>query len=238
MSELQIFFQEACPENWDKMTECARTRFCDKCEKHVHDLTMYTPEEVSQLLLGGDGPACIRATMTNDGKVVTKPSAYGKTLSALVIAPALFSVLTAAAASHPEEGSIVGRFWQGREALTIKAKGERASYETKLDGDGYFRFNGLKPGWYTLQYIRNGTTIIGVEKIHVLAGQSVQSGGELLAKVKAPDEPPRIVMTGAPMAILPAEAKKSAVVGAQASSASASASASELTAPLVLNPKP
>lgn len=61
----------ACPVDWDKMHGGDRTRFCDKCNQHVHDVSELTRAEAVQLVTGGETIPCLRVFRRPDGRVMT-----------------------------------------------------------------------------------------------------------------------------------------------------------------------
>src|SRR5262245_57103262 len=60
----------ACPVPWDAMRGDHRTRFCDKCNQNVHDVSELTRAEAVQLL-SGDKLPCMRIYRRQDGRVMT-----------------------------------------------------------------------------------------------------------------------------------------------------------------------
>ncbi|OIQ18085.1 MAG: hypothetical protein BM557_07665 [Flavobacterium sp. MedPE-SWcel] len=56
---IQISIPKPCHENWDKMTPVERGRFCDSCQKKVHDFTNVSDKEI-KTILSNDKSACGR----------------------------------------------------------------------------------------------------------------------------------------------------------------------------------
>ncbi|MFO0662892.1 MAG: hypothetical protein U0174_03020 [Polyangiaceae bacterium] len=50
MKKNDIAIPIPCDANWDTMTPEGRKRFCDRCKKHVHDLSQLSREEANELL--------------------------------------------------------------------------------------------------------------------------------------------------------------------------------------------
>ena len=159
MADTEIWFAAPCHEDWEAMHADghadghadSRARLCDACDKKVHDLSHYTPEEADTLLLGDPEPACIRATILPDGSVATLPGRKGKLLMAAIVTPALLFA-TASAATSPRTGAIVGSVSAAGTAVrvTVEAPGLRRS--AAIDDQGAYRFDGLPPGEYRLVF--------------------------------------------------------------------------------------
>lgn len=61
----------ACPVPWESMHGDHRTRFCDKCEQNVHDVSELTRAEAVQLVTAGGKLPCLRIYRRPDGRVMT-----------------------------------------------------------------------------------------------------------------------------------------------------------------------
>lgn len=51
---------DPCHENWDAMRPEGARRFCETCQKHVHDLSSMTPRQAEQLVADERRRLCIR----------------------------------------------------------------------------------------------------------------------------------------------------------------------------------
>ena len=60
-----------CPANWDAMSGDAAGRFCQHCQKTVHDLSAMTRDEAERLVCQAAGVLCVRITRLPDGQVQT-----------------------------------------------------------------------------------------------------------------------------------------------------------------------
>ncbi len=171
MADTHIEFPEPCQEDWDAMHPLGRARHCDSCDKPVHDLTQYTPEEAEGLLNGAGGPACLRAHITGDGRVITKPSPFGKLLTAAVAAPAIFIALAAAgAAADPTTGAISGSVRAGHTApLSVTAVAEGVRRTAPVAADGAYRLDQLPPGSYRLEFKVRNAVWWAVDRVAVRA---------------------------------------------------------------------
>lgn len=66
-----------CNEPWDKMVGDARTRFCPKCEKSVHNLSEMPRAEAEAFLQSVAGPVCVRMYKRADGTVISSDCPVG-----------------------------------------------------------------------------------------------------------------------------------------------------------------
>ena len=60
-----------CPASWADMTGDDRTRYCQQCQLHVHDLSAMTRAEGEALVASSTGRLCTRMTRRPDGTIVT-----------------------------------------------------------------------------------------------------------------------------------------------------------------------
>ena len=171
MTDTHIEFPEPCHEDWDAMHPLGRARHCDNCDKPVHDLTQYTPEEADAVIQGAGGPACLRAQIAADGRVLTKPSRMGKLLMAAVVAPAIYIALAAAgAAADPTTGAISGTLTVAHATpvtVTAVAGGVRRSAE--VGANGAYRLDQLPPGSYRLEFTIRKAVWWAVDRVAVRA---------------------------------------------------------------------
>ena len=62
---------EPCTAPWDEMRGDDKARFCTYCNRHVHNLSAMTDDEVQRLVCDSAGRLCIRYTTTAEGNVAT-----------------------------------------------------------------------------------------------------------------------------------------------------------------------
>jgi hypothetical protein len=60
-----------CPADWEQMAGDERTRFCQGCQKHVHNLSAMMADEAERLVCQNAGRLCIRFERDVAGRVVT-----------------------------------------------------------------------------------------------------------------------------------------------------------------------
>lgn len=62
-----VGIQEACSEDWNKMTPTEKGAFCMKCAKQVHDFSQRSTDEIKRTLLENKNQSlCIRMTITQE----------------------------------------------------------------------------------------------------------------------------------------------------------------------------
>ena len=69
----QFQIQTPCTEDWGAMHGDEAKRFCDKCNKHVHDLSHFDRAEADALLAKQTaGHVCVRMGRDEAGRVITR----------------------------------------------------------------------------------------------------------------------------------------------------------------------
>ena len=63
--------KKPCPATWDDMTGDSRVRFCDHCQKQVHDLSAIPRAEAERLVCQSAGHLCVRLAYAADGSVIS-----------------------------------------------------------------------------------------------------------------------------------------------------------------------
>ena len=81
-----IEVKSPCPVPWETMKDgdgASATRFCEHCNRHVHDLTSMTRADAVDLICKNAGELCVRFTRDEDGVVKTLDYAPAKRGSGL-----------------------------------------------------------------------------------------------------------------------------------------------------------
>jgi hypothetical protein len=74
MVRLHLPIANPCHEDWDGMTRDGARRFCQSCDKHVHDLSdMSEAEGMALLSRPRDRQLCVRYRAAADGTVLFRP---------------------------------------------------------------------------------------------------------------------------------------------------------------------
>ena len=204
MADTEILFPEPCHEDWDRMHPAGRARLCDACDKQVHDLSQYTPEEADALLFGDTGPACVRATILPDGRVATLPGRAGKVLMAAIATPALLFA-TASAGTAPARGAaavsgtgaIAGSVTTAGTPIQVTIEAGKLRKSVRVNIDGTYRFDQLAPGEYKLVFSsamspRWTIARVAVRANHVTVRNSYDPALPAMATMGVPP-PPEIV---------------------------------------------
>ena len=66
-----IEIRTPCPANWDQMEGDRQTRFCQGCQKHVHNLSAMSADEAERLVCQNAGRLCVRFERDLEGRVLT-----------------------------------------------------------------------------------------------------------------------------------------------------------------------
>lgn len=175
MSKQTILFPEPCHEDWDRMKPEGRAKFCESCSKPVHDLIHYTPEEADHLLTGSETPACVRANIMADGRVVTRPSLVGRILMAAIVTPAIAAALASSAMANPLTGSIVGTIQTQAKSVKVTAFGAGVHRSIKIEGSGSYLLDQLPPGTYRLVFSVPHAQTWTLDSVVVTAGDVTHS---------------------------------------------------------------
>jgi hypothetical protein len=70
--------EHPCPADWNEMQGDERTRFCQGCKKHVHNLSAMQRDEAQRLVCEAAGNLCVRMTIDSAGTIVTVDYAGGE----------------------------------------------------------------------------------------------------------------------------------------------------------------
>ena len=87
----QLRIESPCPASWDAMAGNDRVRFCQACQKQVHDLSAMPKDEAERLVCEAAGRLCVRILVE-------------------VAAPALPVGYQSSLRTHPRKG---WKFWTG-----------------------------------------------------------------------------------------------------------------------------
>jgi hypothetical protein len=54
----EVRVAEPCREDWSRMAGDARQRYCEACERHVHNFAAMTSREIERLIETSSGRVC------------------------------------------------------------------------------------------------------------------------------------------------------------------------------------
>jgi len=113
----RLAIASSCPESWQVMSGDERSRFCSRCQKHVHDLSALEEREIEALIAATQGRFCARITRDRFGRIVTRepevlPFHLPPALSVRRSSPLLAAVVTAAV-------GLTGAGWAEAPASTL-----------------------------------------------------------------------------------------------------------------------
>ena len=63
-----------CSENWENMAGDDKRRFCDNCQKDVHNLSAMPQKQAQKLLETAKTELCVRYSLDDSGQVLSLPS--------------------------------------------------------------------------------------------------------------------------------------------------------------------
>jgi hypothetical protein len=92
ISLAQVRVASPCPASWDEMTGDDAARFCEHCQKHVHNLSALREDEAQRLICESAGSLCIAYVPDEQGAPTTLAYApqrrprYGWRLVAMIAA--------------------------------------------------------------------------------------------------------------------------------------------------------
>lgn len=68
----QIHIPAPCSQSWEAMTGEEQARFCERCQKSVHNLSAMTRPEAERLVTRMGGHLCVRIETRVDGSIITR----------------------------------------------------------------------------------------------------------------------------------------------------------------------
>jgi hypothetical protein len=177
MRDLRVSFPKPCDEKWEAMTPAGCGRVCGRCDKPVHDLSLYTLDE-AEALLRRNPDTCVRASIDQEGAVALKPSG-GVGARRMMIAMAATAGLLAAgvpALARPDRpgGGIAGNVQSFGIRMRVTATGTDGQiFRTRTKYNGRFRIRHLPAGAYTLTFVPDCGASWTVENIVVGAAETI-----------------------------------------------------------------
>ncbi len=156
MGDLRVSFPRPCDEKWQAMTPEGRARICGRCDKAVHDLSLYSIDEAEKLLRANP-EACVRARIDADGSIALRPNRRGTTRRMVIAAAATAGLLTSGAPAFAKQdrpgGAIAGKMYPPTTRTRVVATGtDGRTFRTTVKVNGRFRIRNLPTGTYSLTF--------------------------------------------------------------------------------------
>jgi hypothetical protein len=156
MKDLRVSFPKPCSEQWDAMRSEGCDRFCDRCEKTIHDLSQLTLEEAEELARSRDD-FCVRVLVGPGGVVQLKRSDARSARRMVATIGASVGILAAsgqAAAVEPTKtgaikGAVVGSCGFAGSIIATAADG--SVYRAKIGMNGRYKVKRLPAGSYEVK---------------------------------------------------------------------------------------
>jgi len=159
MSDFRVSFPKPCSERWDAMRSDGRNRFCERCEKTIHDLSQLTLDETRDLARSAGG-ICVRAKVGPNDIVDLRSNRIRNGRRMVATIGASVGILAtsgqAAAAKSPELGAIKGEAIGtcGGTVSAIAADGQ--VYHAKIGLNGRYKVKRLPAGRYVVRIDSTG----------------------------------------------------------------------------------
>ncbi len=173
-----------CQESWAAMDGGLRERYCELCDKKVHNFAAMTPAEIERLVRTRAGQLCARITTRSDGSLVMLASQVEASSVAKWVASASLVVGAAGLAAQGTVDSqetlvsmqaingdaiLTGHVAAGA-VVTALSAGQFAA-DARPDENGVIRLT-VRPGTYDVE-VRQGTLTASMRGVTLLEGEQV-----------------------------------------------------------------
>jgi hypothetical protein len=153
MGDLRVSFPKPCSERWDDMRPEGCNRFCDKCEKTIHDLSKLTLEEAEDLARSRR-EICVRAQVGSGGVVELKPGRSTRRMVAAIGASVGILAASPAAADGAKLGAIKGAVLGACGGSVSATASDGTVYRAKVGINGRYKVKRLPAGSYRVKVDR------------------------------------------------------------------------------------
>ncbi len=115
----QIAVRTPCTMDWELMTGDERTRFCDKCQKNVYNLSEMTRADAVTLIESSEKQICGRLFKRADGTIVTADCPVTKVSVPIWKRPFQFSIAALLVIMTASAGLAASAPWIGKKMQPI-----------------------------------------------------------------------------------------------------------------------
>lgn len=156
MADFDVEFPSPCDADWNGMARVGQNRHCARCDKMIHQLSLYTSDEAQSLLQSGEA-VCARAQLDGKGRVIwasRRRSPVRRIFAALVASISLAAMTTPSfAAEKAAHGVIAGTATDARVGTTVTAKDASGRlFSARVKRNGGYRIKHLPSGTYALVF--------------------------------------------------------------------------------------
>jgi hypothetical protein len=193
---LGLTVNSPCTAEWDSMAGNEQVRFCEHCEKSVHNLSAMTRKDALRFVRANAAGVCVRFYSDPRGRTLHEPAtklhsitrrASKMAAGAFGAALALGATVLAQTPSGKQEAAAVRLDTREGSSLTGTVLGPNGSVvagvlvyvynsktgESKIattDADGVYHVKSLTPGTYTVMFTAEGFERENVEKVELQPG--------------------------------------------------------------------
>lgn len=164
MPDSTVLFPRPCSRLWETMEVEGHARRCGHCDTPVHDLSVYSAEEVLELIR--ENPhVCGMAQLSASGEILNRAGRSGLLLFAAVALPTVLMSLEAVAGQASSSGAISGAIFDSPQKPVSNAPGGSVGAPVRVtivtgevkktvisDEKGSYRFDKIAPGNYRLEF--------------------------------------------------------------------------------------
>ena len=175
MSDVRVSFPKPCSERWEAMRPEGCNRFCERCEKLIHDLSQLTLQEAEHLVRSGTD-ICVRAEVGVGGVIKLKGSDGRKARRMVAAIGASVGILAASGQAAAAEGAKLGAI----KGEVVGACGGSVS-ATAADGRVYHAKIGLN-GRYKVKRLPAGSYEVKLDDAGPATSPEVASGNPVMVE--------------------------------------------------------
>ena len=116
-----------CPAKWSAMEDCGSSRFCQQCEKQVHNISSLSEKEAQDIISTPD--TCVRFELNANGQILTRSGFSTALIFGSAIAMGCGEATTATSSTTTAGPELVELMGDPEETLPPPGKGSTESAE-------------------------------------------------------------------------------------------------------------